>query len=288
MHSLKKVSRFIFLLVIISMSSRAQDVAETLNYAHYLFKIGEHKRALVNYQRVLYFSPKDINTACLVRMGDCYCALDSLHKANAYYDLAFFSTSSDSIKDALLLKRIENLIISKEYMLALQDLYAVEVNTPSKSRQVTLYTACIYYGLNDFKQAEHYFSILLDSTRAPMLHKQYLNILKELDHVNRLNPNTAMILSMIIPGTGQFYAGDIKNGLNSLTITSLFLYFTTRSIITVGVLEGFTTVFPIYFRYYTGGFKRAKAIAQQRKEYRRAEIYNKLLSLYADYERIHP
>jgi TM2 domain-containing membrane protein YozV len=142
--------------------------------------------------------------------------------------------------------------------------------------------------LNDFKQAEHYFSILLDSTRAPMLHKQYLNILKELDHVNRLNPNTAMILSMIIPGTGQFYAGDIKNGLNSLTITSLFLYFTTRSIITVGVLEGFTTVFPIYFRYYTGGFKRAKAIAQQRKEYRRAEIYNKLLSLYAEYERIHP
>lgn len=284
MNLLKRAGRFISLSVLISLTAAAQDVRQTLDYADHLFAQRQFQRAVIHYQRVLLFSPGDVNTACLIRIGDCFNALDSLRKANAYYDMAFFTTDNDSLKDALLMKRAENLIISKDYMLALQDIYAVNNDTEKEKRQTQLYQACIYYGLNDFEQAERFFSSLFDSVSSPVLYERYNKIWRELQHVNKLNPNTAMILSMIVPGTGQFYAGDIKNGLNSLTITSLFFFFTARSIVTVGVLEGFTTVFPIYFRYYTGGFKRTKSIAQERKDFRQAVIYTKLLTLYKDYE----
>ncbi|NJK95024.1 MAG: hypothetical protein HC905_09040 [Bacteroidales bacterium] len=36
----------------------------------------------------------------------------------------------------------------------------------------------------------------------------------------RPNPRTASILSLCFPGLGQFYAGDIKNGINSLLLTT--------------------------------------------------------------------
>jgi tetratricopeptide (TPR) repeat protein len=286
-HLLIRAGTFICLSVLISLSTKAQDIRQTLDYADYLFNQKQYQRAVIYYQRVLFFSPLDVNTSCLIKMGECFSEIDSLRKANAYYDMAFFTTDNDSIKDDLLLKRAENLIITKDYLLALQDIYAVNDDTPHMKRQTDFYQACIYYGLNDFELAQRYFEAVFDSARSPVLYAQYKKNWRELQHINKMNPNLAMVLSMIVPGTGQFYAGDIKNGLNSLGITSLFFYFTARSIITVGVLEGFTTVFPIYFRYYTGGFKRAKVIAQQRKEYRRSIIYTRLLNLYKEYELVH-
>ncbi len=284
MHSSRRASRYLWLWILFSIKASAQDAVATLHYADFLFDQKQYESALLSYQRVLFFNPGNVNTDCYIRMADCYSAIDSLHKSNACYDLAYFSTENDSIKDALLFKRIENLIILKEYKIALQDIYAVEISSATEQRKADFYQACIHYGLNDFAGSEHYFSILFDSTQAPDLYMRYKKILKELRHVNNLNPNAAMIMSIIIPGTGQFYAGDFKNGLNSITVTSLFMYITIRSVMAVGILEGMTTAFPLYYRYYTGGYKRAKAIAEERKNYRRARVYQKLLRLYEDYE----
>lgn len=279
MHSLKRVGRFICLWIILSRSAAAQDARQTLQYADYLFTQAEYQRAVVHYQRVLFFDAGEINAECFTRIGDCFSAIDSLKKANLYYDLAFHSASDDSLKDDLLLKRAENLIIMKEYKQALQEIYAVDESNSHQHSRVMLYQACVAYGLKEFDRAEKFFFQLCDSINHPvefsLLKKQF----RDLKRVNKLNPNTAMILSMIVPGTGQFYAGDIKNGINSMAITSAFMYFTLRSIVVVGVLEGFTTVFPVYFRYYTGGFKRAKAIAQERKEFKQNRIYYNILDI---------
>jgi hypothetical protein len=44
-------------------------------------------------------------------------------------------------------------------------------------------------------------------------------------------------------------------------------------------------VFPVYFRYYTGGFKRAKAIAIAQKEFKQNLIYYNLLQVVEQMEK---
>lgn len=83
---------------------------------------------------------------------------------------------------------------------------------------------------------------------------------------------------MIIPGMGQFYAGDIKNGINSLLITSAFMYLMVNTSIQYSVFEA-TSVLPWFSRYYVGGFNRAQTITINRVEDRQYQIYLQIMKI---------
>ena len=100
-------------------------------------------------------------------------------------------------------------------------------------------------------------------------------ILKKLSRRKR-NPKLAARLS-IIPGMGQFYSGDIKNGINSILINGGFAYgaywlsLHTHPIASVPLL-----LFGL--RYYTGGIQNSKIYSNKRNIKNRERFRNSLFS----------
>jgi hypothetical protein len=100
--------------------------------------------------------------------------------------------------------------------------------------------------------------------------------------IDKLKPKTAKILSIIIPGLGQFYAGDVKNGLNSFILSGGLMFLGVRSAINNSVLDAALSIMPWYQRYYTGGYNKAEAIAEAKIKERRFKVFNELLEVVED------
>ena len=82
---------------------------------------------------------------------------------------------------------------------------------------------------------------------------------------------------MVLPGAGQFYAGDYKNGINSLLINALLGYWLISAGISFTFLDAAATVSPWLFRYYAGGMRRAGEILEKKKEEGLRKVFGKVL-----------
>ena len=82
---------------------------------------------------------------------------------------------------------------------------------------------------------------------------------------------------MIMPGLGQIYVGDIKNGLNSFILSAGLFALGLRSAYINNPLDAAISVLPWFQRYYQGGFKKAELIAIAKIQEKRYKIYNQLL-----------
>ncbi len=89
--------------------------------------------------------------------------------------------------------------------------------------------------------------------------------MRQAERVAKKNPKTARVLSMILPGAGQFYAGDIKNGLNSLLLNALLGFWFVTTGLAYTFVDAAATVTPWLFRYYGGGIRRAGEIVEKKE-----------------------
>jgi hypothetical protein len=102
-------------------------------------------------------------------------------------------------------------------------------------------------------------------------------LMHKAERVSRKSPKTARTLSMFIPGAGQFYAGDLKNGFNSMLLNGLLMYWFVNTGFNYSFLDAAATISPWLFRYYSGGIRRAGEILEKKKEERLREIFNRVL-----------
>ncbi|MEL6594116.1 MAG: hypothetical protein AAFQ68_28695, partial [Bacteroidota bacterium] len=99
------------------------------------------------------------------------------------------------------------------------------------------------------------------------------------EKVSRISARKAKILSIILPGLGQFYAGDVKAGINSLGLTASLLVIAWQVAIRSTPLDAAFAIVPWFVRYYQGGYERAATMALRKQDRRRAEIYQSLLDI---------
>ena len=124
--------------------------------------------------------------------------------------------------------------------------------------------------------AEKYFEQAVPSNDS-LSRKNLHALFNENEKLKHKNPKAAKVLSMIIPGAGQLYAGDVKNGLNSLLLTGGFFLLFINTSIAYTFVDALVAVGPWYYRYYLGGYQRAETITINRVEMKRARIYRKML-----------
>lgn len=96
----------------------------------------------------------------------------------------------------------------------------------------------------------------------------------------RKSTTTAMVMSSVLPGAGQVYIGDVKDGLNSLAINAAMVAFTYTTVVTYTPLDGVLLMSPWLFRYYLGGIKNLRIKNQQQKNKAVEELQLKILSNY--------
>ncbi len=266
------------LLSIQSNTCHAQTADETMHLAKQYFDAGNYLAAIKSYQRVNFFDP-DRAYQCKERIAQSYFQLADFDQAAAYFDQAYYVQQSDSLRNEMILQKTLCLVKQRNYQASLVELLSLtEVSSAQQKYRRDLYLALAYFGVEKFDKSKTQFERLLsedDSLRLGRLE----DLFEKNEKVSKLNPDTAKWLSIFIPGAGQMYAGDWNAGINSLLLNAALLFALVNTAVTYTFWDAFISVFPWYYRYYTGGIENAEVSVKKQKQKRRARIYEEILQV---------
>lgn len=248
-----------------------QSVDQLIEFADEKVQQGQYELAAKEYQRALFFGPKDKVGPLSIATGDCYFEMRDYAGAERYYRFAANLIHNDSLKTEVLLKKSSCLLLDHQYQLAIFDLLNLAHSiSPSLERKKSILLGVAYFGMNDFERSEKYFLSSASRDEAIM---DEVSLLFDSKKLMRPNPNLAYWMSVILPGSGQFYSGDVKNGLNSMILSLGLAVLTYNMAINQSILDALMTIFPWWQRYYIGGYNSARQIAELKRQENRAEIF---------------
>jgi tetratricopeptide (TPR) repeat protein len=276
-----KLKAWYILVSLISLAaySPAQTVGETRDYADSLYTAGRLREALPAYQRTAFFNRPGVDAEVLSRIADCFIARGDLEKALEFYDHSYFAQTNDSIKKEVLFRKSGCYLRSHNYQFALMELLSLEENlSPGFERKRNFYLGVTWFGLEDFVKAGNFFVEAAGDT----LSKQKIRTLfADTRPFYRPHPKLASWLSIILPGAGQIYSGEIWSGINSLMLTGFFVGLGFYIVTVTSPIDALFTALPWFQRYYQGGFQRAADFAKNKRSENRNLIFNEVLSAIA-------
>ncbi len=262
------------LLIILNFPSQGQTISQAYVFGNQEFEAGRFVSAIEVYQRVLFFdSTQTYSPSIYARIAHSLYTEKRYAEAANYYDLAYFSTDVDSLKTAYSLQKIASLLFLKQYSFAEVELLDMDtpLQIPSQEKERLFYEGLTAYAQGQFSTAEVAFKGLVSDTTT--VHQLF----RKNDRISKINPKKAKVLSMILPGLGQLYVGDVKNGLNSMLLTGGLFYLGLRSALNTTFIEGTLSFLPWVQRYYQGGFQKAERIAQEKIQEKRYELLGEIL-----------
>lgn len=280
MNYIKKL--YILFLMICNLfifTIKAQTLEESLNFADKQFELKNYRLAIKEYQRVLFFDDGKNTDYVYKQLATVYFVNGYYSDAAHYYELAYKTAFNDSLKTELIFKKASCYMLDSKFRMAIFEL----MNLPDSfdiqfNNRKNFYFAVCYWGLEEFEKSKKYFLSIIPDERKDDKEKIVLLFSKK-KNLYRPNPKTAKIMSMIIPGSGQIYSGDIKNGLNSFILTGGFVVLGIYMTEYYTFFDAFLTAAPWFMRYYQGGFQKAKQIAAQKRDKRRNKTYKEILSI---------
>ncbi len=275
----QKVFLLLISLSIFWGSAPAQTVGETRAFADSLFSVGQTEAALPVYERAAYFMRPDIDAVLLEHIADCFLASGQLEKALEYYDHSYFVQTSDSVKKELLFKKSSCFLRTHNYKYALMELYSMDAgSSAAMERKKNFYIGMAWFGLEDFTKSADYFDLATD---VPQNKQKIKAIFADKKKFFRPYPKVASWLSIILPGAGQIYSGEILSGINSLILTGSFVALGFYIVSVTSPIDALFTALPWFQRYYQGGFQRAAEMAKNKRAENRNQIFNQVLDVIA-------
>lgn len=274
----------IILLILFPIIGLSQNLKETFDFANELYEKKDYKGAGETFRRVIFFDKEEqYRKLCYKKIADCLYETQEYEEAADYYELAYFQQETDSLKAEVLFRKISCFLVLKNYNYAQIELLNLPdtLHTELQKRKV-FYTAVINFATESFEASKSEFQNLIDSTNTEK-RKKLDDLFKQNEKVSKLSPKKAKTLSMIFPGLGQFYAGDVKNGMNSILLTAgIATWGVLAAVRSASPFDALISAIPWFQRYYTGGYTKAEAIAENQKKKRRAKIYNEILDTVAE------
>ena len=259
----------------------SQDIKQSFDFANELYAKQDYVGAAVTYRRVIYFDkPEEYRKRCYKNIADCLYETQQYEEAADYYELAFFQQKTDSSKAEILFKKLSCYLIQNSFEYAQVEL----VNLPDKlteeqKRRKTFYLALLNFSTEKYDDSKKGFLQLIDTTNIESRNRIEALFIKN-EKISKLSPRKARILSMLFPGLGQFYAGDFKNGANSILLTAgIGIWGVVAAVRSTSPIDALFTMVPWFQRYYSGGYKKAEIIAENQKKKRRAKVYNEILDV---------
>ena len=280
MNWLKK--RAILFLGIINFlfiqSLYCQNLDEIVNFSNQQFSKGNFELAANEYNRALFFGYGAPDLLCM-KIANCYFNQNKLEQSAQFFDRAYFSTKSDSIKTEAILGKSFSLILDKKFMLALSELLNVDsAKIEYHNIKLNFLKGIAYFGLNQDELSEKYFKKcitgLKNENRLTEIENSFANIKKT---VKRFNPNTAWMLSLFVPGSGQIYSGEFKEAANSAVLLGGLIYLTFSIASKYSFVEALVAVLPWFQRYYIGGANKAEKLALDKQKTKRNDDYKAIM-----------
>ena len=246
-------------------------------FAEKQYSTGNYDLAIKEFLRISYFQNQS-DPLIQMKLADCYYQKGNWNTARQYYDQVYRLSAQENILTHAKLKKISSLILETNYNQALIDLFAIHDTLYQKHYvEIDILFAICYFGLEDFKKSEDYFILAVgDNLLAQHKIDSIFGVKKMF---RKPNPGFAYALSMIIPGLGQIYSGNVPEGLNSFLLTEAFLVLGLVVTYEYSLIDAIVAVLPWYQRYYMGGLNNTWKVATNKRQSRRSIAYKQILDI---------
>lgn len=251
-----------------------QTLQQTLNFGDALFQSGKVIPAINEFQRAYFFGNEQIKCTTANKIAFCYLSQSNTNKAKSWFDSAKVYTVTDNNYLSTCFNIVHCYLLEKNYLYAYNLLDRINADTSSYYyRKKFFYMGLCDLGLNNFKTAEQHFFKAIDLTDSVM-QSQYKLLQSNSKKLKRPNPKLAMILSGVVPGSGQVYSGAYLDGLNSIGLLSGIVYLGLNFLYAEASIMA-----PFFYRYYIGGIINAKEWANIKRAYKKQTYYSNMIVL---------
>ncbi|MCB0804885.1 MAG: hypothetical protein KDC05_03750 [Bacteroidales bacterium] len=259
----------------------AQDISETIRLAENQFNSGNYRPAAKLYLRCAFFGDRDEISHLYGKTADCFYMLEEYNRAIDFYNQAATYESDLLTRSEFLLHKSNCYLLTGNFQFALFELLGIPDELPGELLfRKNFMLGLAYFGTGQYESAENHFKLTTGDDQAK--NKEIEEIFATRKNLFRPNPKKAMIMSMIVPGSGQMYAGDIKNGIYSLSLVSALVYLTIRVAAAYTWFDAVIAVLPWMQRYYMGSFVHAEEIAIEKRAENRNETYKEIYKIILD------
>lgn len=275
------IKKKVFLIILFSNVLFAQATIEELNSnAENLFENGNYFSAITEFKRVLFFDEQNkYSFDANYKIGLCY-------KQGAFFDEAikYFSIAEKYSGETEKIFELKTQIIrcnilrrTTDRAIQLCDELINDTRFSTYINKINYWKGWAYIFADDWESAEKYFKNSEDGIQLKYLSQK----------VNRekLSVTFAKVISYILPGSGQIYAGNYFSGFLSLAWNIAAGYFTINSFLANRAFDGIVIGELAWLRFYKGNVENAEKIATQKN----LELSNKTLKyLQEEYRGIKP
>jgi len=263
-----------------SMAVIGQDLKETFKFGKEQFLYGNSNSAAIAFERVLFFSEDSFQIESLNYLGEIELRNAQPLKAANYFQRAYNLEKDRNEQVAYLLKKCSSLLEGGEIDFALIDLLSIEDDVQDSLRKDKYFLQGIaHFSRMSFSESHQSFLKAFDEKETIKKNK-IDSLFVVLESIKGPKPKKARILSTILPGLGQLYAGDIKNGINSFILTGGLIVLGINTAINLTLIDALMTVAPWFQRYYIGGYNRAEKIAAEKFKDKQNRIFLGILKVY--------
>ncbi|MFH0894258.1 MAG: hypothetical protein V2A54_07470 [Bacteroidota bacterium] len=258
----------------------AQSLETTFRLGDSLCIAGDYSSAYPLLKRVLFFDNEQRFTS--EAAGDVAVCLEQesrYKEAARYYEMARFNEKDSVARAQIILKKFKCEYETENFLQAMIDLLAISDKMPdSILRKRNLFLGATFLRMNEAESAASYFITLTDTSKKENVNE--INFLaKKYQRIQSSRSGYVFFLSLLVPGSGQLCAGDVKNAVNSMAINGALAYLFLYTAKKLTVFDAFLSVFPWFQRYYLGGAYKALQIMTDKKERKKTRIFNKILLL---------
>ena len=225
-----------------------------LSQGSHFFKLGNFDAAITEYRRFLFFHPADPRTAETYRnIGIAYREQGHWGEAVAAMRTAVQHASNLEEESKYRLELAVIFIAAQDYDLGRLELIKARMQNPSAPvfrRALFLEAVAFIY--------QYRWADAGDLLRKYTTDEKLDTLLENAVNTPQKSPRLAMVLSAIIPGAGQAYAGNWRNGLNALALNGVLGYLTADAVLDRHYVDAALWGGLIFSRYYRGNIFRAE------------------------------
>jgi tetratricopeptide (TPR) repeat protein len=269
----------ITLVLLFTPAGAGASIDSALVEAGRLVSIGAYDEAITEYERYLYFNPDSSGPEICAAIADLYWRQGLFVQASRALDRALSYAVNDSIRDALRLEAAAMAIAAGNYQGALEELIRISAFTSFSTLRdrADRYRCLVYVMTMEWGELK---GIVKGPAAFDVPHRSLLDSIIDNDNINhRLSPRAAKWMSTFLPGLGQLYGRDVRNGINALALSSLTGWLFAYSIMYGYYQEAILTDVTLFWRYYNGNRWKAMAAAERYNEFKDRALQKRLLTV---------
>jgi len=268
---------FLFICVFGGTASSQPGLEAYKLMADDLYQENKYAASIDVYERILFFDTSHLSKSIYLPLARAYRAISNHEKASDYYDFAYISAFSDSLKNEIVFESFMNYFVSGDTQLAYNELLNFQENNITEKERNRYH---LLMGTLDYKSGRYTSSLqhLLSISHLSDASKiQIQGMIKKVSKINRrYNPVKVQWMS-IIPGLGQTWCGYYKEGVNALVLNGALVVLFVHVSVEYALVDGAMAVYPWFNRYYKGGIQKSYKLALRKRDVEQNKLFNSIL-----------